>query len=315
MKNNIPTLSIIIPLFNEAENLDWHHKKIDDFLTSAKLTYEIIYVNDGSSDTSLDLIKNLAERHKNTRYISFSRNFGKEAATTAGMRAAKGDAVILIDADGQHPIELVNTFIKEWGNGYQVVIGVRENDKGEGMLKNVGSKLFYTFLKMLGSNESAQSGLTDFRLIDRKVINEFNKLTEHNRISRNLIDWLGFKRKLIPFTAEARHAGTASYSFRKLVKLAIDGIVKHSTQPLKLIGIIGFVISLTSLILGFVIIVQQYMLGDPFNLAISGSAILALFLSFMVGIVLVCQGLLALYIENVYYETQNRPLYIVDEEN
>jgi len=315
MKDTTPTLSIIIPLFNEAENINWHHKKITDFLVSTDLSYEIIYVNDGSSDNSLELIKHLTETHGNTRFISFSRNFGKEAATTAGMRAAKGDAVVIIDADGQHPIELVNTFIQEWRNGHQVVIGVRENDKGEGFLKTMGSKLFYTFLRILGSNESAQSGLTDFRLIDRKVIDEFNKLTEHNRISRNLIDWLGFKRKLIPFKAEARHAGTASYSFRKLVKLAIDGIVKHSTQPLKLIGIVGFIVSITSLVLGIVIIVQQYLLGDPFHLAISGSALLALFLSFMVGIVLVCQGLLALYIENVYYETQNRPLYIVDEEN
>jgi len=200
-------LSLVVPVHNEAENINWHHQIITDFFVSTDLSYEIIYVNDGSSDNSLELIKKLAQTHKNTRFISFSRNFGKEAATTAGMRAAKGDAVILIDADGQHPVELIDTFIDEWTKGYQVVIGVRENDKGEGMLKKIGSKLFYAFLRMLGSNDSTQSGLTDFRLIDRKVIDEFNKLTEHNRISRNLIDWLGFKRKLIPFKADARHAG------------------------------------------------------------------------------------------------------------
>jgi dolichol-phosphate mannosyltransferase len=151
-------------------------------------------------------------------------------------------------------------------------------------------------------------------LIDRKVVDEYNKLTERNRVTRNLIDWLGFKRSLIPFDAKERHTGTAAYSFKKLVKLAIDGIVKQSTKPLKLIGILGLIISLLSVLAGLFFLIEQYLLSDPLGLAISGTALLALFLSFLVGIVLLCQGFLALYLENVYHETQNRPLYIIDEE-
>jgi len=310
----ISHISIIIPVHNESENLFWHHKVITDALGPQDYTAEIIYVNDGSTDNSLEIIKKLASKDETVRYVSFSRNFGKEAATTAGLQRATGDAAVIMDADGQHPVDVIGAFIEKWQKGAKVVVGVRSNDKGGGYLKELGSRLFYLILRSLGANQSSQQGLTDFRLIDRQVIDEFNKLTEHNRISRNLIDWLGFRRELVPFVAKERHAGTASYSFRKLFKLAVDGIVKHSTRPLKFIGLIGFIISFLSFVLGLFIVVEQYLFSDPMHLGITGAALLAVFLSFMVGIVLVCQGLLALYIENVYYETQNRPLYIVEEE-
>lgn len=307
-------ISIVIPVHNESANLIWHHNRVVNFISSNNINAEVLYINDGSSDESLEQIKQLAKKDTTVRYISFSRNFGKEAATTAGLRTAKGDAAIIIDADGQHPIKTVGIFIEKWQQGAQVVIGVRQNDKGGGLVKALGSRLFYAFLRLLANNSSSQTGLTDFRLLDRKVIDEFNKLTEHNRVSRNLIDWLGFRRELVPFHAEERHAGTASYSFRKLLKLAVDGIVKHSTRPLKLIGLLGGLISFVSFLTGLFMVIEQYGLGDPMSLGITGTAILATFLSFMIGIVLFCQGLLALYLENVYFETQNRPLYVIDEE-
>lgn len=314
MKKNA-LISLVIPVFNEAGNIEWHYEHITKYLDTKSIAAEVIYVDDGSTDNSLELIKKIAQENSNVHYVSFSRNFGKEAATTAGIRKAKGDAVVLIDADGQHPIELISTFIEEWHKGYPVVIGVRESNQGEGFVKSFGSKLFYAFLRMLGSNASTQSGLTDFRLIDRKVVDEFNKLTEHNRVTRNLLDWLGYKRKLVPFHANARHAGTASYSFRKLLKLAVDGIVKHSTRPLKFIGLLGAIVSLVSAFVGIFLVVEQYLMNDPLSLGVTGTAIVAIFLSFMIGIVLFCQGLLALYLENVYYETQNRPLFIIEEES
>lgn len=307
-------VSLIIPVYNEEESLEWHHKHILATVSRFDDNFEIIYVNDGSGDTSLDILRKLAAHDKFTRYVSFSRNFGKEAATSAGLALSKGDAAIMIDADGQHPIELVETFIKEWRAGYNTVIGIRTANNKAGIVKTLGSKLFYTVLRLLGSDISSQHGLTDFRLIDRKIIDQYNKLTEHNRITRNLLDWLGYSRKLIPFEANARHAGEASYSFRKLTKLAIDGIVKHSTRPLKFIGIAGFLVAFVAGLLGLFMILEKYFLGDPWHFAFTGTALLAVFLSFMVGIVLFCQGLLALYLENVYYETQNRPLYIVEEE-
>lgn len=310
-----PLISIIIPAYNEAKNLEWHHGVIKDYMSKLGQAYEVVYVNDGSSDNSLEVIRELAKKHKQARYLSFSRNFGKEAATTAGLHAAKGDAAIMIDADGQHPIELIETFISEWKAGYATVIGVRENEGHSSLVKSLGSRIFYRILRSLNPNESTTHGLTDFRLVDRKIIDEYCRLTEHNRITRNLLDWLGYQRKLVPFQAKERHAGAASYSYKKLVGLAIDGIIKHSTRPLKLIGFLGGLISLISIVIFIFSIIEMYLLGDPLNLAITGSAILATFISFMVGIVLLCQGLLALYLESVYYETQNRPLYVIEEQS
>jgi dolichol-phosphate mannosyltransferase len=315
MKNSsVPTISLVIPVHNEQENLEWHYKVIHDYFASRDLEYEILYVDDGSQDGSLKVIQDLHQKNPSTvRYISFSRNFGKEAAVSAGIHSAKGDAAVIIDADGQHPIELVDEFIEKWHEGYDVVIGLRESNKGEGFIKKYGSKLFYALIKIINGRGSTIPGSTDFRLIDRKVIDEYNKLTERNRLARNLIDWLGFKNITVPFAANERHAGTAAYSFKKLTKLALDGVVAHSTRPLKFISLLGFIISTLSVTGTLFLIVEKYFLGDPLNLAVTGVAILALFLTFLIGVVLVCQGLLALYLESVYYETQNRPLYVIKE--
>jgi len=306
-------ISIVIPVHNETDNLIWHHDKITDYFQKLSQPIEIIYVDDGSTDDSLTVLRQLKHSSPNlVRYLSLSRNFGKESATTAGLSIAKGDAVLIMDADGQHPVELVEQFIKLWHGGNDVVIGIRTSNKNEGVVKKYGSKLFYAVLKFIGGKEVI-AGTTDFRLIDKSVVSEFNKFTERNRVTRNLIDWLGFKRVEVPFEAAERHAGEATYSFRKLVKLAINGIVSHSTRPLKLIALLGFIISLFSAGLGIFLAIDKYGFGDPLGLSVTGSALLALFVSFLVGIVLVCQGLLALYLESVYYETQNRPLYVIKE--
>lgn len=306
-------LSLIIPIFNEGENIAWHHRKIESFMDSIDQQYEIIYVDDGSSDNSTQEIKKLKKIHTNTiRLIILSRNFGKEAATSAGLSLVSGDAAIIMDGDGQHPVELISTFIDHWNKGNDVVVGVRTSNTGEGLIKKYGSKLFYRILQFIGG-KTVMSGTTDFRLIDSRVVAEFNKLTERNRVTRNLLDWLGYKRVEVPFEANERHAGVAAYSFRKLFKLAIDGIVSHSTRPLKLVAALGLLISFAAALSGIVLVFQEYALGDPLNLSVSGAAMLALLITFLVGIVLVCQGLLALYLESVYYETQNRPLYVISE--
>lgn len=315
MQSKISFLSIIIPVHNEEGNLEWHHKKIIKELGKQSIKYELIYVDDGSTDASLAIVKQLKKSDHSIHYVSFSKNFGKEAAITAGLRIAKGDAAFTLDADGQHPIELIGKFIQKWQEGFEVVNGIRESNQGEGIIKSVGSKLFYRLLKIIDNSKETTQNTTDFRLIDRKVIDQYNILTERNRIARNLIDWLGFKRTTILFNANARHAGKATYSYTKLVKLAIDGAIKHSTRPLKLIGALGILTSLVSLLLMIFLFIEKYPLHDFLHLAVSGTAFLALFLSFLIGIVLSCQGLLSLYIENVYYETQNRPLYVVSEED
>ncbi len=305
-------ISVIVPVHNEASNLAWHHKKIVKVLEKIPFRAEVIYVNDGSSDSSLDILKTLKAKEIDVRYISFSRNFGKEAATSAGLQNCKGDAAIMIDADGQHPIDMLPQFIKEWLAGNHVVIGVRTQNTNEGLVKKYGSLAFNKVLNSF-TGGNTKPGSTDFRLLDRRVINQFNTLTEHNRITRGLIDWLGFKRSFVEFIAPARHSGEASYGVGKLIKLAFHALVSQTTKPLQVTGLLGVLVMALSAIVGIAIIFEKYALGDPLELAITGTALLALFISFLVGLVMISNWLLALYIESIHSETQNRPLYIVEE--
>lgn len=314
MRPKSPLISLILPVHNEAGNIQWHYSKIKEFLNKHRLRYEIVYVDDGSTDDSLEAIRSLAADDGSVRYLSLSRNFGKEAATSAGVKEAAGDAIIVIDADGQHPIDVAADFLTAWHNGYDVVIGVRKENEKEGVVKRYGSKLHHRILSLLTGGDSVP-GATDFRLIDRKVADEFNKLTEHNRIARGLIDWLGFKRTYVEFSSAARHSGKAAYSFRKLVRLALHSFVSQSTKPLQFTGFLGFIVTIVAFIGCVFLGVEEYILNDPLNLAITGTAMLALFLSFLVGLVLICQWLLALYIESIHHETQNRPLYIIDKKS
>ncbi|HUD10511.1 MAG TPA: glycosyltransferase family 2 protein [Candidatus Saccharimonadales bacterium] len=314
MRPKNPLVSLVIPAYNESGNLEWHNSKIIEFFTKHSINYELIYVDDGSTDNSLAIIQKLSAKYKAAKYISLSRNFGKEAATSAGIKQSAGDVVVMIDADGQHPIELVNDFLSEWYAGYDVVVGVRKRNKKEGLIKRFGSRLYSIILGSLNGRNTPR-GSTDFRLIDRKVANEFNALTEHNRITRGLIDWLGFKRAYVEFRSPARHSGKAAYSFKKLVVLALHSFTSQSTKPLQFTGFLGFIVTVVSACLAIFLIIERYALHDPLHLAVTGSAILALFISFLVGLVLICQWLLALYVESIHNETQNRPLYIVSQKS
>lgn len=307
-------ISIVIPVYNEADNItSTYNSLLENLPGNANYSYEVIIVNDGSTDKTADVAMKLHSKKTITRYFEFSRNFGKEAATSAGIRNADGDAIIMIDADGQHPVELLGKFIDAWQDGYHVVVGVRKANKGEGFVKRYGSKVFYKILNMLTDGNTVASS-TDYRLIDRRVADEFNKLTEHGRITRGLIDWLGFKRTYIEFHAKERVNGKASYSIKKLSKLAIHAFVSQSTKPLQAVGVLGLIVMILSIICGLALFIEKFVFSDSLRLGISGTAILAVFLSFLVGVVLACQGLLALYIESIHNETQDRPLYIIAEE-
>lgn len=305
-------LTIVIPVHNEQDNLKWHHDQVSNFLVSNKVNFTLLYVDDGSTDDSLSILRTICANDPKADFISLSRNFGKEVATSAGIHHASGDAVVIMDADGQHPVEMVKEFVGYWKRGYEVVVGIRTVNTGEGFIKKYGSSLFYKTLRAIGGRD-VTPGSTDFCLIDRTVVEQFKKLTERNRVTRDLISWLGFKRIEIPFQAKARHAGNASYSTKKLVSLAINGLVSHSTRPLKIVALLGLLISAISATAVIMLGVQKYLLGDPLDSLVTGSGILALFISFLVGVVLVCQGLLALYLESVYHETQNRPLFVIRE--
>lgn len=310
MTQKHPELSVVVPAYNEQDNiqsiLEQLHKVLDKFIS-----FEIIFVNDGSRDKTLDELHKAAKKDQTIRIISFSRNFGKELATSAGIHYAKGDAIIMVDADGQFPPELIPEFVKKWRDGAQVVTGVRVSNQKEGFIKRYGSKLFYTLMSSL-AGAKLTAGATDFRLIDRAVQQEFFRFSERSRMTRGLIDWVGFKEDFIEFHARERMAGEASYKVSKLIKLALNSFVSLSLAPLYFSGWAGIIITPLAFLIGLFIGIEQFALDDPLNLNITGTAMLGVLILFFMGILLISQGLIALYISHIHTETQNRPLYIID---
>lgn len=309
MKNN-KTISVVIPIYNEEKNIPLISEAIRKEFQKINYNYELILVNDGSKDKSEEVLNKIKNNNQNIKVINLSRNFGKEIAITAGLNSVSGNACIMVDADMQHPPELIHEFINKWEKGADVVIGVREENKGEGSVKKIGSYFYNKVINKINSTPTIP-GSTDFRLIDRQVIDAFNTFTEKNRITRGLIDWLGFKREYIYFKANERANGVASYNFPKLVKLTLNSIVSLSLFPLKIVGYLGVIICLLSGLLGLFIIFEKYIFRDSLNLHISGTAILADIIIFLVGIILISLGLITLYIANIHEESIKRPLYII----
>ncbi len=306
-------LSVVVPLYNEQAGLEGFHADLVKQLQGLQgYEFEIVYCNDGSTDQTIAGLRKLAAADRHVRLISLSRNFGKEIATTAGIAAAVGDAVITLDADGQHPVKLIPKFVKQWEQGSKVVIGLRTLNRQEGAIKHLGSLWFYRLFNRL-SHLKLVPGATDFRLIDRAVQADFKRITERNRITRGLIDWLGYERVYIHFTASARQYDAAGYSFKKLCKLAIDSVVSLSSSPLYMTAYIGAVVLPLSALLGAVMAANA-LLSDPLGWHATGSAYVIVLMLFLIGIIMMSQGIIGLYLTHIHSETQNRPLYIVDQE-
>jgi dolichol-phosphate mannosyltransferase len=310
------TISIVVPVFNEEGNIPHLFDVLSKVLRAIKnYDYEIIFINDGSADHSAEAIKEIIAGNQKVskgkiKYIEFSRNFGKEMAITAGLNACIGDCAIIIDADLQHPPEIIPTFIAEWQKGFEVVVGIRKNCKSDTWIKVLGSKLFYKIMSRI-SETDIRPNSTDFCLLDRKVIDAFNKCAEKTRITRGLIAWLGFKKSYIEFEAGARVSGKAGYSTAKLIKLALSSFVSMSLFPLKLAGYLGLFITAISGFLGLFILVDMFMFNNSFGFThLAGMTVMILFL---IGIVLSCLGLIALYIANIQDEVVGRPMYVVRE--
>jgi len=302
-------------MYNEQEVLNrFHNLLLPEVKKASNDSYEIIYINDGSEDATLDLLSKIALKNKKIKVINLSRNFGKEIAVTAGISLSTGDAVMIMDGDGQHPPELISEFLTKWRNGAQVVIGVRSSNQKEGLMKKLGSKIFYRLFNATSGSEIVPRS-TDFRLIDKDVRTEFLRFTERNRITRGLIDWLGFKRDYIIFESPARIAGKASYRTSQLVKLAMNSFVSLSLRPLYFFGWTGVAITVLALFSGIFILVEQFIIGDPLSLKFTGSALLGIFISFLVGLVLVSEGMIAVYLSHVHGQTQDRPLFVIDYKN
>lgn len=306
-------ISIIVPVYNEAENIPLLHSEIVRHVSGLPYNFEFVFVDDGSRDDSAAAVQQLARRRKKIRLIELSRNFGKEAAVSAGLHAAKGDAAIILDADLQHPPSLIRKFIKKWKSGAEVVVGVKRYGKSDAWWKRLTSDLFYRMLQPV-SNAEITPHAADYRLLDRRVINAFSNLTERNRITRGLIDWLGFRRDYVPFEVAPRKHGERSYTFRKLVTLAMNSFTAYSLLPLKLAGYLGNAILLITTPIGLFLWIETYPMHDPLHLHITSTGMLAMLTLFSIGVILACLGLMALYIANIHAEVVNRPLYVVRKE-
>ena len=305
-------ISIIIPAYNEEKNIPLAYQELQKIFKKCgdDYSFEILFINDGSKDDTIKEIEKLASQDDSVRYIDFSRNFGKEIATTAGLNSCRGDACIMVDADLQHPINLIPEFIKKWEQGADVVVGIRNKNKSVGWLKKMGSAAFYKIINNIAEIEVVPNA-TDFRLIDRIVIDQFNRFTESNCMTRALIDWLGFNRDYIYFDANERINGEASYSFWKLFTLALNSFISLSLLPLRLAGNLGIVITLVSGVSGLYILLGKYFFHTHFASTFSDAENLAILIVFLVGIILTSIGLLALYIANIHREVINRPMYVV----
>jgi glycosyltransferase involved in cell wall biosynthesis len=304
-------LSIVVPLFNEEASLRVFHISLINILNIIKKSYEIIYIDDGSEDETCSIVNQLIEDDKNIKLIKLSRNFGKESALSAGISEARGKAIMSIDGDGQHPVELLPEFIKCWESGSQTVIGVRDKTESSALFKRLGSWLFYKIFNRF-ADQKLIPGSTDFRLIDRAVQQEFLRLPETDRITRGLIDWLGFRQELIYFNPKIREKGTATYSNSKLLKLAMNSLVSLTPKPLFIFGYIGSLITILALMLGISVIFEQIIFNDPLKWKFTGTAMLGILIVFLVGLVLLSQSILALYVSHAHNQTLRRPLYIID---
>jgi dolichol-phosphate mannosyltransferase len=304
-------LSVVVPLYNEAGGLKSFHASLTAALADSGGDYEIIYCDDGSADDTADAALRLHASDPKVKLLKLSRHFGKEPALSAGIAAARGQAVIMIDGDGQHPPELIPQFVNKWRQGAQVVVGLRRGNQREGLVKRYGSKLFYRLFNRL-AQQKLLPGSTDFRLIDGAVRSAFLELRESDRITRGLIDWLGFRREYISFDSKAREQDRAGYGHAQLVRLAMNSVVSLTTIPLYLFGYLGMFITTGAALIGSAIIVEQLLLGDPLNWNFTGTAMLSIMLLFLVGLVLLSQGMLSLYVSHIHSQSKRRPLYVVD---
>jgi dolichol-phosphate mannosyltransferase len=303
-------ISVVVPIHNEAPNIPLLYQELDTHTRGLPYSFEFIFVDDGSSDGSIKLLHKVSRKDRRVHLVEFARNFGKEAAVSAGLHTAHGSAALILDADLQHPPSLIHKFIAAWKQGADIVVGVKRYSRYEGKLKRFSSDMFYRLLGLV-SHTNITPHASDYRLMDKKVVDAFCKLTERNRITRGLIDWLGFKREYVHFEAPPRKAGAPSYSYRKLFTLAMNSFTAYSLLPLKLAGYLGGFILVTAAPLGLFLLVETYIMHDPWRWNITGTALLAVLILVLVGLVLACLGLVALYIAHIHAEVTNRPLYVV----
>lgn len=307
---NIKKLSIIIPMYYEEKVVNECYKRLKEMVEKLKgYDYELIFVNDGSKDNTLNLLEEIAKNNNKVKIISFSRNFGHQAAVTAGLKYTTGDAIVIIDADLQDPPEKIPEMLKLWEQGYEVIYAKRKSRKGESAFKLLTAKMFYNTLDALSDVEIPKD-TGDFRLVDRKVVNTINEMPEHNKFLRGLFSWVGYKQIPFEYERQERFAGKTKYPLKKMLKLASDGIISFSTKPLRLVGYVG----IFSILLSLIILIYS-LVSFAFNLnnLTAGWTSIMVTITFFAGVQLLSIWIISEYIGRIYDESKNRPQYIIDK--
>ena len=304
-------IDLIVPCYNEEESIPLFYEEIKKVRKNMQYKIAIIFVNDGSSDKSLDVMKEIALKDEFVKYLSFSRNFGKEAAMLAGLEASTGDYVTIMDVDLQDPPELLHEMVRLIDEeGYDIVGTRRVTRKGEPVIRSFFARCFYRLINKMSKVEMVD-GARDYRLMTRQVVNSILKLKEYNRYSKGLFSYVGFKTKWLEYENVKRVAGETKWSFWKLFIYAIEGIVAFTTVPLTIATIIGFLFCIIAFIMIIVIIIKTLVYGDP----TSGWPSLACIIFLVSGVQLLCIGVIGEYLSKMYLEVKNRPIYVIKESN
>ena len=300
-------LSIVVPAFNEQDVLATFHERLSNVLDTLPLESEILYVNDGSRDGTLEVMKILCAHDKRASILDLSRNFGKEIAMTAGLDHALGDAVIVIDADLQDPPELIPEMVKRWREGWDVVYAQRIERRGESLLKKLTAHWFYRLIQRVGRVRIPEN-VGDFRLLSRKALDSLLQLREQNRFMKGLFAWIGFPQIGIPYKRDPRFAGRSTWDYWRLWNFALDGITSFTTTPLKWATYMGLIVAFVSFIYGAIIILQKLLYGNP----VKGYPSLMVVVLFLGAIQLIFLGIIGEYLGRMFDETKGRPLYFLN---
>ena len=304
-------VTIIVPAYNEEESLPFLKERLNELINKiTKYEFEILFINDGSKDKTLDIIKNWRKEDNRINYVDFSRNFGKEIAMIAGLDYATGDCAIFMDADLQDPPELIPELLKWWEEGYDDVYARRKSRKGETWLKKFTSKMYYKVLQSLTKVE-IQKDTGDFRLLDRRCINALRMMRESQRCSKSMFSWIGYKKKEVLYDRDPRVAGQTKWNYKKLVDLAIDGITSFTTSPLRLATYISIPTFLALVIYFIYVIIKCFIVNIPIQ-AFQATILLILFFS---GVQIMLFGIIGEYLGRIFNESKNRPLYLINEYN
>ena len=303
-----PEISVIIPLYNEAVNIEALYHALDASLQPLNRTFEVLFVDDGSRDSSFELVKNLHARDNRIRGISLSRNFGHQVALTAGMQHARGGVIITMDADLQHPPEVIPDLLREYSKGFDIVNTRRLDSPETGYFKRITSRSFYRFINLVGEVSIPESS-SDFRLMSRRALDSFLQFSERDRFTRGLVSWMGFRQSVITYACPPRLAGKSKYSLRRMIHFAVDGITSFSAKPLRIASYTGIVVFILGLLYAVFAIVQHFS-----GRTIPGWTSLLVTVLLLGGIQLLSLGIIGEYLARIFNESKARPLYFIKDQ-